>query len=47
MTIAPLVVGGDARRIVTGDGSVHTPMRRHHLLTDDDGYLYARYSKDG
>jgi len=24
---------------------VHTKMRRTHLLTDDDGYLYSRYVK--
>ena len=34
-----------APRIATGPGQVHTPMRRSHLLTDDAGYLYARYVK--
>jgi riboflavin biosynthesis pyrimidine reductase len=43
VTIAPLLVGGAADRIATGRGQVHTPMRRGHLLTDDAGYLYARY----
>lgn len=43
MTIAPVLVGGAADRIATGPGQVHTPMRRGHLLTDDTGYLYARY----
>ena len=43
LTIAPLLVGGMARRVVTGAGEVHTPMRRSHLLTDDAGYLYTRY----
>jgi hypothetical protein len=38
-------VGGGSKRIVTGMGSVHTTMRRTHLLTDDDGYLYSRYVK--
>jgi riboflavin biosynthesis pyrimidine reductase len=43
LTSAPILVGGDARRIVTGPGHVHTRMRRIHVLTDADGYLYTRY----
>jgi riboflavin biosynthesis pyrimidine reductase len=43
LTIAPYLVGGLARRIATGPGQVLTRMRRVHLLSDDDGYLYARY----
>jgi riboflavin biosynthesis pyrimidine reductase len=43
LTVAPILVGGGSKRIVTGMGSVHTTMRRTHLLTDDDGYLYSRY----
>ena len=43
LTIAPLLVGGAASRIATGPGQVHTPLQRSHLLTDDAGYLYARY----
>jgi riboflavin biosynthesis pyrimidine reductase len=43
LTVAPILVGGGAKRIVTGLGNVHTKMRRTHLLTDDDGYLYSRY----
>jgi riboflavin biosynthesis pyrimidine reductase len=46
MTIAPILVGGQARRIAAGDGEAHTRMRRSHLLTDDEGYLYTRYVKD-
>ncbi|MBP1820942.1 pyrimidine reductase family protein [Mycobacterium sp. OAE908] len=45
LTVAPILVGGGSKRIVTGMGSVHTAMRRTHLLTDDDGYLYSRYVK--
>jgi len=45
LTVAPILVGGGSKRIVTGMGSVHTTMRRTHLLTDDDGYLYSRYVK--
>ena len=43
LTVAPILVGGGAKRIVTGLGNVHTKMRRTHLLTDADGYLYSRY----
>jgi riboflavin biosynthesis pyrimidine reductase len=47
LTIAPILVGGIARRIATGPGQVHTRMQRTHVLTDDDGYLYTRYVKGG
>jgi riboflavin biosynthesis pyrimidine reductase len=45
MTVAPVLVGGAAQRIATGPGQVHTQMQRRHLLTDEAGYLYARYVK--
>jgi riboflavin biosynthesis pyrimidine reductase len=45
LTVAPILVGGGSKRIVTGLGNVHTKMRRTHLLTDDEGYLYSRYIK--
>ncbi|HET9877365.1 MAG TPA: pyrimidine reductase family protein [Mycobacterium sp.] len=45
LTVAPCVVGGGAPRIATGTGQVQTAMRCAHLLTDDAGYLYARYVK--
>lgn len=43
LTSAPLLVGGGALRITSGDVDVLTSMRRAHVLTDDDGYLYSRY----
>jgi riboflavin biosynthesis pyrimidine reductase len=43
LTVAPILVGGIARRIATGPGQAHTRMRRSHVLTDDEGYLYTRY----
>ncbi|MDF3336442.1 pyrimidine reductase family protein [Mycolicibacterium septicum] len=43
LTVAPILVGGVARRIATGPGQAHTRMRPSHLLTDDEGYLYTRY----
>lgn len=46
LTIAPLVVGGQAHRIAAGSGQVATRMRCAHVLTDDAGYLYTRYVKD-
>ncbi|MHA7650560.1 pyrimidine reductase family protein [Mycobacterium sp. ML4] len=45
LTIAPLVVGGQAHRIAAGSGQMLTRMRRAHVLTDDAGYLYTRYVK--
>lgn len=47
MTVAPVLVGGKAARIVTGSAEVHTAMRLRHVLSDDDGYLYLRYSRGG
>ena len=46
LTVAPLLVGGEARRIATGPGQVHSRMCRSHLLTDEAGYLYARYVRE-
>lgn len=46
LTIAPTLVGGQAGRIVTGSEQVLTGMRRAHVLTDDDGYLYTRYVRE-
>jgi riboflavin biosynthesis pyrimidine reductase len=45
LTVAPILVGGVARRIATGPGEVHTTLRRSHFLTDDEGYLYTRYAR--
>jgi riboflavin biosynthesis pyrimidine reductase len=43
LTIAPCIVGGQARRIATGPGQLLTRMRCAHVLTDDAGCLYTRY----
>jgi riboflavin-specific deaminase-like protein len=43
VTFAPVLVGGSARRIATGNGQAHTRMHRSHVLTDAEGYLYTRY----
>lgn len=47
LTVAPVLVGGEARRIVTGGGQVSTTLTPRHRLTDDDGYLYCRYVRAG
>lgn len=43
LTIAPYIVGGQARRIAAGPGQLLTGMRCAHVLTDGAGYLYTRY----
>lgn len=47
LTVAPVLVGGKSGRIVSGPAEVRTPMRLQHALTDDDGYLYLRYTRGG
>lgn len=47
LTVAPVLVGGKSGRIVTGPAEAHTTMRLRHALTDDDGYLYLRYTRRG
>ena len=47
LTVAPVIVGGKSGRIVTGPAEVQTTMRLRHALTDDDGYLYLRYTRRG
>jgi riboflavin biosynthesis pyrimidine reductase len=47
LTIAPTLVAGGARRIVTGQAAVTTGMRVAHVLTDEQGYLYTRYTRGG
>ncbi|MEI7913996.1 MAG: pyrimidine reductase family protein [Mycobacteriaceae bacterium] len=46
LTTAPIMVGGAALRIATGADDVLARMRRAHVLTDEDGYLYSRYIVD-
>ncbi|MGY4712643.1 pyrimidine reductase family protein [Mycolicibacterium sp. CBM1] len=45
LTTAPMLVGGAAPRIATGDGHVLARMRRRHVISDDQGYLYTRYTR--
>jgi len=46
LTVSPTLVGGDAARIVTGPGQVRSAMMLRHALTDDEGYLYLRYTRE-
>lgn len=46
LTIAPTVVGGGSKRIADAHGELITRLRRRHVLSDDEGYLYTRYSRD-
>ena len=43
LTTAPLLVSGGAVRIAAGGPDALTKMRRAHVITDADGYLYTRY----
>lgn len=43
LTSAPVLVGGRAVRITAGAADSLTRMRRAHVITDADGYLYTRY----
>lgn len=44
VTSAPMLVGGDAVRILAGGSETPTRMRCRHVLTDPEGYLYLRYT---
>jgi riboflavin biosynthesis pyrimidine reductase len=46
LTVAPTVVGGGSKRIADGHQELITRLRRRHVLGDDDGYLYTRYSRE-
>ncbi len=43
LSTSPVILGGAAARTVDVDEEWTRPMRCAHLLTDDDGYLYARW----
>jgi riboflavin biosynthesis pyrimidine reductase len=47
LTLAPTLVGGDAKRIAAGNSHALTSMRRAHLICDADDYVYARYTRVG
>ena len=43
LTLSPLLVGGDAKRILAGPGLVTGPGWRLHSLCEQDGFLFLRY----
>ncbi|MFC4602785.1 pyrimidine reductase family protein [Rhodococcus kronopolitis] len=46
LTTSPVLVGGRSGRIATSPLAALTPMRRAHLLGDDDGTLLTRWVRD-
>ena len=46
LTCAPILVGGNAVRITGGIDNAVTRMRPVHVITDVEGYLYLRYTRD-
>jgi len=48
LTVAPMLVGAGAPRIVTGDDEGRrdpSPLALRHTLTDGDGYVFLRYTR--
>jgi riboflavin biosynthesis pyrimidine reductase len=45
LTISPMLVAAGSPRVVTGPVAVATAMRAAHILTDEEGYLYTRYTR--
>ena len=45
LTIAPMLVGGRAPRILSGQAPVRDEMRVRHIVTDSDGYLYTLFAR--
>lgn len=46
LTTSPMIVAGDTARIVTGAALPElAQMRPGHLLSDDDGYVYTRWTR--
>lgn len=46
LTTSPMLVAGAAGRIATSPRAVATPMRRAHLLGDDDGTVLTRWVRE-
>lgn len=43
LSIAPLLVGGDGRRLIAGATDTMQLFDAVHVLADDDGYLFSRW----
>jgi riboflavin biosynthesis pyrimidine reductase len=46
LTVSPKLVAGGGPRVASSRAPVSTNLRTAHILTDDDGYLYLRYSRE-
>lgn len=44
ITIAPMVVSGSAARLTTGSAALLQPLDLAHLLVDDEGYVFTRWT---
>ncbi len=44
LTVAPVLVGGNAPRMAVGPASTPAPLTRRHLLAGDDGALFTRWT---
>lgn len=45
LTVAPMLVAGTPPRVVSSASAASTELRSEHILTDDGGYLYLRYTR--
>ncbi len=45
LTVAPILAGGDGKRIVSGPDLPLDHWHRAHVLGDDEGYLYTRWTR--
>jgi len=45
LTIAPLLVGGDGARLIKGAAPHRDGYEPTHVLVDDDGYLFTRWTR--
>lgn len=45
LTVAPLLVGGGAARVVTSRTPTTAELHTEHIVTDAEGYLYLRYAR--
>jgi 5-amino-6-(5-phosphoribosylamino)uracil reductase len=43
LTLSPLLIGGDAKRILAGPGLATGSGWRLHSLCEQDGFLFLRY----
>ncbi|WP_307810661.1 pyrimidine reductase family protein [Tomitella cavernea] len=44
LTVAPVLIGGNAPRMAVGPASTPAPLTRRHLLAGDDGALFTRWT---